>query len=81
MKASKIGFVGTGKDQDTLRAAGVVSLYVGSWGSCRRALHPGDTVVVTEARRIARRPERVETVARELAEAGITLVILDRSED
>ena len=68
---AKVGFVGTGKDQEALRAAGASSLYIGSWGGFQRRLQRGDTAVVTRADRITRNPVRRDRIARELAEAGI----------
>ena len=70
------GFVGAGKDVAALRAAGVPSLYAGSWTAFRRYLKPGDTAVVTQASRISRTPERATAIIRELAGAGITVAVL-----
>jgi DNA invertase Pin-like site-specific DNA recombinase len=77
---AKIGFVGSGKDYNALRAAGASSLHIGTWRGFQRSLERGDTAIVTRADRITRSPKRFDTITRELAEAGIELVILDQAE-
>ena len=75
-----IGLIGAAKDMTALKAAGVPSFYAGSWTAFRRYLKPGDTAVVTQASRISRTPERATAIIRELADAGITVRILDSGE-